>query len=209
MAIAVSIVEDNETTSDFLRTVLEREEGIKFLHAYPDAKAALAGIPIDPPEVLLMDINLPGMSGIECVARLKLRLPATQVLMLTFYSNTDLIFDSLRAGASGYLLKSATPEELIAGIKEVHTGGSPMSMEIARKVVTHFQETPPPVSGMELLSAREMEILSHLAEGRLYKEIASQLGVALSTVRTHLHTIYGKLQVQTRTEAVVKYLARK
>jgi DNA-binding NarL/FixJ family response regulator len=156
-----------------------------------------------------MDIDLPGMSGIECVARLKVRLPTMQVVMLTFYSESDLIFDSLRAGANGYLLKSATPDELVAAIKEVHTGGSPMSMDIARKVVTHFQEMQSPVVDSFHLSTRETEILSLLAEGRLYKEIASKLGIALSTVRTHLHTIYGKLQVQTRTEAVVKYLTRK
>jgi DNA-binding NarL/FixJ family response regulator len=153
-----------------------------------------------------MDINLPRMNGIECVARLKDQLPKTQVLMLTTYEESDLIFDSLRRGASGYLLKNMPPAELIQAIEQVHAGGAPMSMQIARKVVSHFQQIKKPQSEMEQLTKREHEILALLAKGYLYKEIADQLGITLSTVRAHLHTVYEKLHVQSRTEAVVKYL---
>jgi DNA-binding NarL/FixJ family response regulator len=148
------------------------------------------------------------MNGIECVSRLKQSLPKTHVLMLTTYEESDLIFDSLRKGASGYLLKNTTPHELIQAIEQVHGGGAPMSMQIARKVVNHFQQIKKPQSEMEQLTKREQEILALLAKGFLYKEIADQLGITLSTVRAHLHTVYEKLHVQSRTEAVVKYLGR-
>ena len=155
-----------------------------------------------------MDINLPKMNGIECVERLKQTLPKTQVLMLTTYDESDLIFDSLRKGASGYLLKNMPPAELIQAIEQVHAGGAPMSMQIARKVVNHFQKIKKPQSDMEQLTKREHEILALLAKGYLYKEIADQLGITLSTVRAHLHAVYEKLHVQSRTEAVVKFLER-
>jgi DNA-binding NarL/FixJ family response regulator len=158
--------------------------------------------------VVLMDINLPGMSGIECVSRLKARLPRLQVLMLTTYEESDLIFDSLRSGASGYLLKNMPPAELIQAVEQVHSGGAPMSMQIARKVVTHFQQIKRPSSEVEKLTRREQEILALLAKGYLYKEIADQLGISLSTVRAHLHTVYEKLHVQSRTQAVVKFLGQ-
>jgi len=153
-----------------------------------------------------MDINLPGMSGIECVVRMKVRRPATQVLMLTMYEDSELIFESLRAGASGYLLKNQPATELVQAIEQGHAGGAPMSMRIARKVVAYFQQISQPRSEMEQLTRREQEILALLARGYLYKEIADLLGISLSTVRTHLHAIYKKLHVQSRTEAVVKYL---
>jgi DNA-binding NarL/FixJ family response regulator len=155
-----------------------------------------------------MDINLPQMNGIECVARLKQQMPQTQVLMLTTYEESDLIFDSLRKGASGYLLKNMPPAELVQAIEQVHAGGAPMSMQIARKLVSHFQQIKKPQSDMEQLTKREHEILALLAKGFLYKEIADQLGITLSTVRAHLHTVYEKLHVQSRTEAVVKFLER-
>ena len=165
-------------------------------------------MPAAAPDVVLMDINLPKMNGIECVARLKEQLPRTQVLMLTTYEESDLIFDSLRRGASGYLLKNMPPAELIQAIEQVHAGGAPMSMQIARKVVSHFQQIKKPQSDMEQLTKREHEILALLAKGYLYKEIADQLGISLSTVRAHLHAVYEKLHVQSRTEAVVKFLGR-
>jgi DNA-binding NarL/FixJ family response regulator len=155
-----------------------------------------------------MDINLPRMNGIECVAKLKERLPKIQVLMLTTYDESDLIFDSLRRGASGYLLKNMSTAELVQAIEQVHAGGAPMSMQIARKVVSHFQQIKVPRTEMEKLTKREHEILAALAKGFLYKEIADQLGISLSTVRAHLHTVYEKLHVQSRTEAVVKFLGR-
>jgi DNA-binding NarL/FixJ family response regulator len=205
--IRVSIVEDDQVTRESLAELLSLAKGIEVLATYADAESAIKAVPAKVPDVLLVDINLPGKSGIECVAALKAALPKLQMLMLTTYDNSDAIFDSLRAGADGYLLKRTRGPELITAIKEVHEGGSPMSASIARKVVTYFQ-APRPSSNPELetLTPREQEILKHLADGLHYKEIADQLGISTSTVRAHLHTIYGKLHVQSRTEAVVKYL---
>lgn len=206
MPITVSIVEDSRGTRETLTELLKRSPDLLFLGAYPDGEHAMRELPMKLPDVVLMDINLPGMSGIECVARLKEKSPKTQVLMLTTYEEGDLIFESLRAGANGYLLKNMPPTELLHAVEQVHAGGSPMSMHIARKVVNHFQQIKKPSSDMEKLTKREQEILALLAKGFLYKEIADQLGISLSTVRAHLHTVYEKLHVQSRTEAVVKYL---
>lgn len=208
MPIAITIVEDNEGTREGLRELLARAPGLKCVGAHPSGEEALRRIPLEKPDVVLMDINLPGMSGIECVARLKARSPETQVLMLTTYEESDLIFNSLRSGASGYLLKNMAPAELVQAIEQVHAGGAPMSMQIARKVVAHFQQIKRPSSEVEKLTRREQEILGLLAQGYLYKEIADQLGISLSTVRAHLHAVYEKLHVQSRTEAVVKYLGK-
>jgi DNA-binding NarL/FixJ family response regulator len=208
MHIRVSIVEDNRGTRESLTELLDRAPALHFVSAYPNGEEALRRIPLEAPDVVLMDINLPKMNGIECVAKLKEQMPKTQVLMLTTYEESDLIFDSLRKGASGYLLKNMPPAELIQAIEQVHVGGAPMSMQIARKVVNHFQQIKKPQSDMEKLTKREHEILALLAKGYLYKEIADQLGITLSTVRAHLHTVYEKLHVQSRTEAVVKFLAR-
>jgi DNA-binding NarL/FixJ family response regulator len=206
MRIRVSIVEDNRGTRESLTELLTRAPALRFVSAHPSGEEALEQIPADAPDVVLMDINLPRMNGIECVAQLKQRLPKTQVLMLTTYEEGDLIFDSLRKGASGYLLKNMPPAELVQATEQVHAGGAPMSMQVARKVVTHFQQIKQPKSEMEQLTKREHEILALLAKGFLYKEIADQLGISLSTVRAHLHTVYEKLHVQSRTEAVVKFL---
>ena len=208
MRIKVSIVEDNRGTRESLTELLGRAPALRFMSAFPSGEDALRRIPLEAPDVVLMDINLPKMNGIECVAKLKEQMPKTQVLMLTTYEESDLIFDSLRKGASGYLLKNMPPAELIQAIEQVHVGGAPMSMQIARKVVNHFQQIKKPQSDMEKLTKREHEILALLAKGYLYKEIADQLGITLSTVRAHLHTVYEKLHVQSRTEAVVKFLAR-
>ena len=208
MHIRVSIVEDNRGTRESLTELLDRAPALRFVSAHPSGEDALRRIPLEAPDVVLMDINLPRMNGIECVAKLKEQMPKTQVLMLTTYEESDLIFDSLRKGASGYLLKNMPPAELIQAIEQVHVGGAPMSMQIARKVVNHFQQIKKPQSDMEKLTKREHEILALLAKGYLYKEIADQLGITLSTVRAHLHTVYEKLHVQSRTEAVVKFLAR-
>jgi len=208
MRIKVSIVEDNRGTRESLSELLGRSPALRCVGAHPTGEDALRHIPAEEPDVVLMDINLPGMNGIECVSRLKERLPRTQVLMLTTYEESDLIFDSLRRGASGYLLKNMPPAELIQAVEQVHAGGAPMSMQIARKVVNHFQQIRHPASEVERLTKREQEILALLAKGFLYKEIADQLGITLSTVRAHLHAIYEKLHVQSRTEAVVKFLGR-
>jgi DNA-binding NarL/FixJ family response regulator len=208
MRIRVSIVEDNRGTRESLTELLGRAPSLRFVNAHASGEDAVQRIPTDAPDVVLMDINLPKMNGIECVHQLKQKLPKMQVLMLTTYEEGDLIFDSLRKGASGYLLKNMPPTELVQAIEQVHAGGAPMSMQIARKVVTHFQQIKKPQSDMEQLTKREHEILALLAKGFLYKEIADQLGISLSTVRAHLHTVYEKLHVQSRTEAVVKFLSR-
>ncbi len=208
MAIKVSIIEDNRGTLDSLKELLGRAPGLTCAGAYPSAEEAISAISKEQPDVALVDINLPGMNGVECVSRLKRQHPKLQLLILTTYEESDLIFDSLRAGANGYLLKNMRPAEIIQAIEQVHGGGSPMSMHIARKVVSYFQKEANNRSEVENLTQREHEILSLLAKGFLYKEIADQLAISLSTVRAHLHTIYEKLHVQSRTQAVVKFLQK-
>jgi DNA-binding NarL/FixJ family response regulator len=209
MPIKVSIVEDNRGTRENLVELLGRSPALRCVGAHPDGEQALESIPAEHPDVVLMDINLPGMSGVECVGHLKAQMPKLQVLMLTTYEESELIFDSLRKGASGYLLKNMPPKEILQAVEQVHAGGSPMSMQVARKVVSHFQQIKQPASEVEQLTGREQEILALLARGYLYKEIADQLAISPSTVRAHLHTIYGKLHVQSRTQAVVKFLEHK
>jgi DNA-binding NarL/FixJ family response regulator len=208
MPITVSIVEDDRETRESLDALFSREPNLRYLRSYATGEAAVRGMIQEPPDVALVDINLPGMSGIECVAQLKERLPDLQVLMLTMYDESGLIFESLRAGASGYLLKKMIPSELIHAVEEVHAGGAPMSIRIARKVVAHFHRIRKPRSDMELLTTRELEILTLLANGCFYKEISEKLGVTLSTVKRHVEHIYRKLHVQSRTEATRKFLAR-
>lgn len=208
MAIRVSIIEDSQGTRESLKALLECTPGLQCVGAHANAEAALRQIPAEKPDVALVDINLPGMSGIECVARLKESMPETQILILTTYDQDDLIFESLRAGANGFLLKNMPPSELMQAIVQVHAGGSPMSMRIARKVVKYFQNLRPPAQ-VEVLTKREQEILALLAKGYLNKEIADRLGVTLSTVRAHLYTVYEKLHVHSRTQAVIKFLGGK
>jgi DNA-binding NarL/FixJ family response regulator len=208
MPITVSIVEDNRGTRENLVALLECAPGLRVLHSYPNGEEAVRGILKDVPGVVLMDIQLPGMNGIQCVAQVKAKLPNVQVLMLTTYEDSDLIFESLRAGANGYLLKNMPPSEMIQAIEQVHAGGSPMSMHIARKVVNHFQPNNPAPSEVDQLTKREHEILGLLAKGQPYKEIADHLQISVNTVRVHLHSVYEKLHVQSRTEAVVKFLRR-
>lgn len=206
MPLTVSLIEDDLVTRESLRAILARDSRFACLGAYASAEEALTEIPTWPPDVVLVDINLPGRNGIECAAALKTACPDLALLMLTTYDDSERIFASLRAGASGYLLKRTTPTELLEAIEEVHRGGSPMSTHIARRVVSHFHQIRQPKTEVEKLTAREHEILALLAKGFLYKEIADQLGISASTVRAHLHAIYGKLHVQSRTEAVVKFL---
>ncbi len=207
MPITVSIVEDNEQLRATLARVLNRADGCRCLSHYGDAESALSGLPQDKPEVVLMDINLPGMNGVECVRQLKQLLPAVQVMMLTVYEDTENIFNALAAGATGYMLKRTSQAELLEAIREVQRGGSPMTTHIARKVVLSFQQTA--ASGpTENLSPREQEVLDCLAQGFLYKEIAEKLGISYETVHTYIRRIYEKLQVRTRTEAVAKFLRR-
>ncbi|HXE42287.1 MAG TPA: response regulator transcription factor [Candidatus Baltobacteraceae bacterium] len=208
MAITVSIVEDDRETRESLIELLNGTASLRSLANYSTGEDALRGIPAEKPDVALVDINLPGITGIECVAKLKAQLPQLQILMITTYEDRDIIFRSLRAGASGYLLKKTPRAKLIEAIEEVHAGGAPMSMQIARKVVNHFHQIQQPASDVDKLTKRELEILALLAKGSRYKEIVDELGVSLSTVRTHLTHIYHKLHVQSRTEAAVKFLGR-
>lgn len=208
MAITVSIVEDNEQLRATLARVISRAEGFLCVSHYGSAEAALEGLPKDKPDVVLMDINLPGLNGVECVRQLKSVLPNTQAVMLTVYEDTDNIFNALAAGASGYLLKRTKSDELLDAIREVHGGGSPMTTHIARKVIQSFQRTGPSPQPAENLSQREQEVLECLSQGFLYKEIADKLGISYETVHTYIRRIYEKLQVRTRTEAVAKFLKR-
>lgn len=206
--ITISIVEDDRKTRSNLTTFLNGETRVKLLTVYENAEEAVRGIPLERPQVALVDINLPGMNGIECTGQLKTAYPALQVLMLTAYEDSDLIFSSLRAGASGYLLKRMVPTELIPSIEQVHLGGAPMSMRVARKVVDHFHQIRQSASEVEKLSKREQEVITLLAKGYIYREIGDALGISLGSVRTYLQRIYEKLHVQTRTEATVKFLKR-
>lgn len=206
MPINVSIVEDSDQLRGTLARVINRAEGFKCISQHPSAEDALEHLPNLKPDVVLMDINLPGLNGVECVQQLKPKLPATQIMMLTVYEDTENIFNALAAGASGYLLKRTTGAELLAAIKDVLRGGSPMTTHIARKVVQSFQRTAPTAPPTENLSTREQEVLDCLAKGFLYKEIAEQLGISYETVHTYIRRIYEKLQVRTRTEAVAKFL---
>ncbi len=208
MPIQVSIVEDNEQLRGTLARLLNRAEGFACLSQYATAEAALEGLPKDRPQVVLMDIHLPGMDGVECVRRLKQVSPGISAVMLTAYEDTENIFNALAAGANGYLLKRAPRAELLEAIREVHRGGSPMTTHIARKVVQSFQRTAPAPQPGETLSAREQEVLDHLSQGFLYKEIADKIGISYETVHTYIRRIYEKLQVRTRTEAVAKFLRR-
>jgi DNA-binding NarL/FixJ family response regulator len=208
MAITVSIVEDNEQLRGTLARIISRAEGFQCVSHYGTAEAALEDLPKRTPEVALMDINLPGMNGVECVRRLKRMLPATHVVMLTVYEDTENIFNALTAGAVGYLLKRTKSAELLEAIREVRRGGSPMSTHIARKVTQSFQRAGPSSQPAENLSQREQEVLDCLSKGFLYKEIADKLGISYETVHTYIRRIYEKLQVRTRTEAVAKFLKR-
>ena len=207
MPITVSIVEDNDKLRGTLARVLNRAEGFRCVSQYPSAEDALKDLPNVKPEVVLMDINLPGMNGVECVRQLKPLLPQTQVMMLTVYEDTENIFNALAAGANGYMLKRTSTKELIEAIHEVKRGGSPMTMHIARKVVQSFQKSAP-AQPSENLSEREQQVLDLLSQGLIYKEISDKLGIGYETVHTYIRRVYEKLQVRTRTEAVAKFLRR-
>lgn len=206
--ITVSIVDDEKGLRDSIATFINGSPGFRCVSAYSSAEEALNKLPTDKPEVVLMDINMAGMSGIECVQRLKAAAPELQVVMLTVYEDTDKIFKALAAGATGYLLKRLTPEELLQAIREVREGGSPMSNSIARKVVASFQKSSPIDEGTSLLSPREATVLDSMAKGLTYKQTADQLGISIATIRTYIRRIYEKLHVQSRTEAVAKYVRR-
>jgi DNA-binding NarL/FixJ family response regulator len=204
--IKVAIVEDNHDFSANLANYLGQTPGYLFTCACDSAEDALKIIPRLLPDVVLMDIHLPSMSGVDCTRRLKNLCPSIQILILTVYEDNDRIFGALKAGASGYLLKRADPADILRAIQEVKLGGSPMSSQIARRVVQSFRETAPHPLQNEKLSEREEEILQQLSKGYSTKEIAEHSSISVNTVRTHLQHIYDKLHVRSRTEAVLKYL---
>ena len=206
MSIAVAIVEDNPEIRRNLSRYIDGAPGFRCACACASGEEALRLIPQTPPDVVLMDIQMPGMSGIACTASLKKLLPSVPVMMLTVYEDNDAIFNALKAGASGYLLKRSAPAKLLESIKELHRGGAPMTSEIARRVIESFYKVKPESHPQDKLTAREEEILDHLAKGYVTKEIADKLTITPATVRFHLKHIYDKLHVRTRVEAVIKHL---
>ena len=208
MPITISIVEDNDQLRGTLARVLNRAEGFQCISQFANAEDALKTLPQDKPNVVLMDINLPGMNGVECVRQLKPLCPTTQVIMLTVYEDTENIFNALAAGATGYMLKRTPRAELIDAIRDVLICCSPMTTHIARKFVQSFHRWVASTQSTEDLSPREREVLDCLAQGFLYKEIAEKLAISYETVHTYIRRIYEKLQVRTRTEAVAKFLRR-
>lgn len=206
MSISVAIVEDDLGVQKALKAIVQRAPNLSFDGAYSNAAEAFEKIVTNCPDVALVDINLPGKNGIKLVSELKAKLPKLHVMMITVYEDGDQIFAALQAGASGYMLKRSQPEEIVQGIEQLCVGGSPMSPAVARKVVSFFQRRLPAPEDLEQLTARELEILTELAKGYRYKEIADRLKIGIETVRTHAHHIYEKLHVQSRTEAVVKFM---
>jgi DNA-binding NarL/FixJ family response regulator len=204
VSVFVSIVEDDASIRQILTGWINGAEGFRCHSVHDSAESALAKLAEEKPRIVLVDINLPGQSGIECVRRLKPTMPDTQFVMLTVYEDTGHIFDALKAGASGYLLKRTPHEELIASLKQVQEGGSPMTSYIARKVVQSFYQAPAERLETEGLSPREREVLELLARGYFYKEITEALGISMSTVNTHVRRVYEKLHVHSRAQAVAK-----
>ena len=202
MSISVAIVEDDARFSQGIKCFLDRAEGCTCVAVCASGEEALEQLPLLRPQVVLMDIHLPGISGVDCVRELKAQLPETEIAMLTIFEDYERISQSIFAGASGYLLKSMRPTELLEAIRETREGGSPMPSAIARKVVNAFRQFAPTGSETEALSQREKEVLAALAKGRRYKEVAEELGITYDTVRTHVQHIYTKLHVRSRAQAV-------
>jgi DNA-binding NarL/FixJ family response regulator len=209
MPITVSIVEDDVSLRSIYAKWLKHAEDFKLLNQYGDGALALAALPQEKPDVVLMDINLPGLNGVECVRQLKGRMPATQFVMITVYEDPDRVFNALAAGATGFLLKETQQEDLLTALRDVHRGGSPMSSGIARKVVQCFQKTAPQKNAAEAesqkLSAREQEVLELVSKGYLLKEVSESLRVSEHTIDTYMRRIYEKLHVHSRAQAVAKY----
>jgi DNA-binding NarL/FixJ family response regulator len=204
--IRVALVEDDAGIRLSLASLIRRAPPLRLLGEYPDAETALKEIPAQPPDVVLMDISLPGLNGVECVRQLKRGFPNVQFLMLTVYEDSDSLFNSLKAGASGYLLKRTASARLLEAIQDVYAGGSPMSPQLARRVVQFFSQASGQDSPVSRLTAGEKEFLGQLAKGYAYKEIAERMAISIDTVRSYVRTVYDKLHVHSRTEAVVKYL---
>jgi len=203
-SIKLAIVEDLEEVVDGLTAFIRRDNELQLVGTYRTAEAAILELPIIQPDIVIMDINLPGMSGIDCIKKIKHTGSSMQFMMFTVYENNDQVFEALKAGASSYLLKKTPPLQIIEAVKELNNGGSPMSAAIARKLVNVFLERSVPANETSLLTAREKDVLEQLAKGKLYKEIAEELGISFHTVRQHICNIYEKLHVQNKTEAINK-----
>ena len=204
--ITVSIVDDEKELCQSIATFVDGTPGFHCVSIYHSGEAALEHLPQDRPDVVLMDIHLVGMSGIECVERLKAKMPQMQIMMLTVYEDTDQIFKALEAGASGYMLKRLTPDKLLEAIRDVHGGGSPMSSSIARKVVASFRRAKRPDEKQTHFTSREQMVLDCFAKGLTYKQTAEHLSISIDTIRTYVRRIYEKLHVQSATQAVAKYI---
>ena len=204
MSISIAIVEDLDVIRNGLKDFISLSTDFLVVGSFKTGEEALQKLPEIMPDIVIMDINLPGMNGIECIRQVKDKSPGTQFMMFTVYENDDKVFEALKAGASGYLLKNTGLLQIAESLKELHEGGSPMSANIARKMVNLFRDTDKKTPFLDLLSTREKEILQLLAKGLLYKEIAEQLNITTGTVRIHIHKIYEKLHVQNRTEAINK-----
>ena len=207
--LRVSIVEDDNTIRETLRSLFIFEEGMECFSVHSNAEDALMRLNGTYPDVIIMDINLPGASGIDCVRQLSERSDNTQYLMYTVHDDDHRVFEALKAGANGYILKSSTPDQILEAVRELAEGGSPMSAHVARRVVQHFRPAQDRSNmGDAVLSDREHDVLGLLAQGLLYKEIGDRLGITTGTVKQHIHRIYEKLHVQNRTEAVNRYFGR-
>lgn len=204
MSLSIAIVEDLDAVRNGLKEFISLNTDFIVVGAYKNGEEALANLPLVEADIVIMDINLPGMNGIECIRQVKDKSPSTQFMMFTVYENDEKVFEALKAGASGYLLKNTGLLQIAESIKELHDGGSPMSANIARKLVNLFRDKSKEASPTDVLTNRENEILLLLSKGLLYKEIADQLQITPGTVRQHIHKIYEKLHVQNRTEAINK-----
>ena len=205
MSIRVAIVEDNDDLRMSMKSLLKRSGRLRVIADYPDGESALADIVRQSPDVVLMDVKLPKMDGVECVRLLKKSLPKVLVIMLTIHDDNDSLFNSILAGADGFLLKDTVPSRIVEAIEEVCKGGSPMTPQIARRIVQRFRKTGPEPSEMENLTPREREVLEQLALGNRYKEISDKLGISLDGIRFHIRGVYNKLHVHSRTEAALKF----
>lgn len=201
---SIAIIEDDEKVSSYLAGQIQSQINVKELRIFENAETALKELTTNPAEIALFDINLPGMSGIDCIQRLKMLHPRMQMMVLTVYDNADNIFNALKAGATSYLLKSTAPDKIIEAIYDVHQGGSPISSQIARKVIEAFTLRAKTTEFFQDLSRREQEMLEQLSKGYRYKEIADKLFISIETVRTHIRNIYEKLQVNNRIDALKK-----
>ena len=207
-AVTVSIVEDLEEVREALHRLINQSEKFYYVAGYNNAEQAEKEIPLQPPDIVIMDINLPGISGIECIRRIKEKCISTQFIMFTIYEDDEKVFEALKAGAHGYLLKKTPKEKLLEALEELHNGGSPMSTNIARKVIEAFEKKNQPPQELNTLTNKEKQILELLSKGFLYKEIGDQMHITRNTIKQHIHHIYEKLHVQNRTEAINKAFPR-